>query len=68
MLLPIASFAQEEIKVSGTVKSSIDNSPLNGVDIYDRIRKIIKGLAPFCTFWSDTLSGGICYVNQYFSG
>ncbi|MGV0847844.1 SusC/RagA family TonB-linked outer membrane protein [Empedobacter falsenii] len=34
LLLPIASFAQEEIKVSGTVKSSIDNSPLNGVDIY----------------------------------
>ena len=25
LLLPIASFAQEEIKVSGTVKSSIDN-------------------------------------------
>lgn len=34
LLLPIASFAQEEIKVSGTVKSSIDNSPLTGVDIY----------------------------------
>ncbi len=34
LLLPIASFAQEEIKVSGTVKSSINNSPLNGVDIY----------------------------------
>lgn len=34
LLLPIASFAQEEIVVTGTVKSSTDGLPIAGADVY----------------------------------